>query len=55
MPRLDMNNRAPRDHQLHFRVLGMPDTEEIIPQIELRIISQVCLTQSYEGRYMQDP
>jgi hypothetical protein len=52
MPRLGMNNHTPGDHQLHFRVLRTPDTEEVIPQIELRINPQVGLTQSHKGRYV---
>jgi hypothetical protein len=45
----------PGDHQLHFQVMRTPDMEEIIPQIKLRVYSQVSLSQSYEGHYMQDP
>jgi hypothetical protein len=55
MLKLDMNNRALRDCQLHVRVLRTLDTEEIISQIELRVNPEVSLTQSHEGSYMQDP
>jgi hypothetical protein len=44
MPKLDMNNCTPRDHELHFQVLRMLDTEEVIPQIKLRVNPQVSLT-----------
>jgi hypothetical protein len=33
----------------------MPEMEEIIPQIKIRVNPQVSLTQSHEGRNMQDP
>jgi hypothetical protein len=55
MHRLDMNSRAPRDRQLCFRVLWTPDTEEVILQIKIKVNPQVSRTQSYEGRYVQDP
>jgi hypothetical protein len=55
MPRLNMNNRAPRDYQLHVRVLQTLNTEEIIPHIELGVNPQVSLKQRHEGTYMQDP
>jgi hypothetical protein len=45
----------PQDCQFHVQVLRMPDTEEIISQIEFRVNPQVCLTQRHEGSYMQDP
>jgi hypothetical protein len=44
MPRVDINNHAPGDYQHHFRVLQTPDTEEIIPQIKLRVNAKVSLT-----------
>jgi hypothetical protein len=37
VPCLNMNDRAPRDHQLSFEILRTPDTEEIFPQIKLRV------------------
>jgi hypothetical protein len=37
MPGLDMNHHAPKDRQLHVWVMWTPDTEEIIPQIKLRV------------------
>jgi hypothetical protein len=52
MPRLDTDNRAPRDCHLRFRVLRTPDMEEVIQQIKLRVNPQVSLTQSHEGHNM---
>jgi hypothetical protein len=46
LPELDMNNHAPGDCQLHVWVLQKLDTEEVIPQIKLRVNLQVGLTQS---------
>jgi hypothetical protein len=37
MPGLDMDDHTPRDHQLSFGILHMPNTEEILPQINLRV------------------
>jgi hypothetical protein len=55
MPRLDMNNRTPRECQLRFWVLRMPDTKEVNPQIKLMVNPLVSLTQSHKGLYVQDP
>jgi hypothetical protein len=52
MPGLDMDDCATRDHQLSFRILRTPNTEEILPQINLRVDPPICLTQSHKGRYM---
>jgi hypothetical protein len=54
MPRLNLDNHALIDHQLSFRILRAPDAE-VLPQIKLRVDPQVSLTQSHEGRNMQDP
>jgi hypothetical protein len=48
MPRLHMDNHAPRDHQLSLWALRMLDTEKVIPQIKLHVNPQVSLTQSHE-------
>jgi hypothetical protein len=55
MLKLDINNSAPRDCQLRFLVLWTSDKEELISPIKLRVNPQVSLTQSHEGRYVQDP
>jgi hypothetical protein len=55
MRRLDMDNHAPGDHQLHFWVLRTPDTGEVIPQIKIQVNPQESLTQSHEGRNLHDP
>jgi hypothetical protein len=55
MPKLDMNNRTPRECQLRFWVLRMPDTKEVNPQIKLMVNPLVSLTQSHKGLYVQDP
>jgi hypothetical protein len=44
MPRLGMNDHAPRDCQLPFGVLRTSDKEGVIPQIKLRVNPQVSLT-----------
>jgi hypothetical protein len=36
-------------------ILRASDTKEVLPQIKLRVDPLVCLTQSHEGRNMQDP
>jgi hypothetical protein len=55
MSELDMNDCTPRDCQLHVWVLWTPDTEEIIPQVEMGVNPHVGLTQSHKGCDVQDP
>jgi hypothetical protein len=54
VPHLNMNDRAPEEHQLSFGIQRTPDTKELFPQIKLRVDPQVRLTQSHDGHYMQD-
>jgi hypothetical protein len=49
-----MDNNAPRDRQLNFRILRTSDAKEVLPQIKLRFDPQVSLTQSHEGHNMPD-
>jgi hypothetical protein len=49
-----MDNHAPRDRQLNFRILRTSDAKEVLPQIKLRFDPQVSLTQSHEGHNMPD-
>jgi hypothetical protein len=37
VPQLDMDDRAPRGHQLCFRILWMSDTKEVFPQIKIMV------------------
>jgi hypothetical protein len=49
-----MDNRAPENRQLSFRILQKLDMKEVLPQIKLRVDPQVSLTHSHEGRDMMD-
>jgi hypothetical protein len=54
VPGLDTDDRTLGDRQLSFGILRTLNMKEILPQINLRVDPQVSLTQSHEGRYMQD-
>jgi hypothetical protein len=44
MPHLNMNDCAPGDDQLNLGIMRTPYTEDIFPQIKLRVDPQVSLT-----------
>jgi hypothetical protein len=55
MPRLSMDNCAPRNHHFHTQALWAPDTEEVIPQVEIGVNPHEVLRQSHKGHDEQDP
>jgi hypothetical protein len=55
MSRLGVHIYAPLKLPIPCRVLWTPDVEEIVPQVEMGVNPHVGLTQSHEGRDMQDP
>jgi hypothetical protein len=54
VPRLNMDNHAPRDRQLSFRILRAPDVKEVLSLIKLTVDPQVSLTQSHKGHNTQE-
>jgi hypothetical protein len=44
VPQCDMDDRASRGRQLHFKILWMVHMEEILPQIEIGVDPQVSFT-----------
>jgi hypothetical protein len=54
VPRLDMNDCTPGDHQLRFRILWTTGVKEVLRQIKIRVDPQVGFTQGHEGRDVQD-
>jgi hypothetical protein len=49
-----MDDNAPGDHQLCFRILWTKDVKEVLPHIKIKVDPQVSFTQGHEGRDMQD-
>jgi hypothetical protein len=54
MPRLDMNDPAPRDHHPCFRILPIMEVKEVPSQIKIRVYPQVGFAQGHEGHDVQD-
>jgi hypothetical protein len=55
MPEINVNDCASRYCKLCVRVLWMSDMEEIVPHAEMGVNAHVGLTQSHEGRDVEDP
>jgi hypothetical protein len=57
MPCLDFTwmTAPPENHHFCAQALRAPDTEEVVPQVEMRVNPHEGLTKSHKGRNVQDP
>jgi hypothetical protein len=50
-----MDVHATQNHYFCVHALWVPDTKKVVPQVEVGVSPHDDLTQSHEGRNMQDP